>query len=161
MKTKFLVALCAFVSSLFAPPMTLEQRLADVEDRLDDVEFKSGLDKINFGLDFSTGLSESNIKITGTPNPTALATQPNQNQNYKAHNKWGMELNLNMNAAINSYTKFYGRLSMAKNFGMMDKANTNNPNDLDAGRDFRTTGRAKMKKPIQIYTTPLLSYRLI
>lgn len=142
MKTKFLVALCAFVSSLFAPPMTLEQRLADVEDRLDDVEFKSGLDKINFGLDFSTGLSESNIKITGTPNPTALATQPNQNQNYKAHNKWGMELNLNMNAAINSYTKFYGRLSMAKNFGMMDKANTNNPNDLDAGRDFRTSGQS-------------------
>lgn len=131
MKTKFLVALCAFVSSLFAPPMTLEQRLADVEDRLDDVEFKSGLDKINFGLDFSTGLSESNIKITGTPN-----------QNYKAHNKWGMELNLNMNAAINSYTKFYGRLSMAKNFGMMDRTNTNNPNDLDAGRDFRTSGQS-------------------
>lgn len=135
MKTKFgyLAALCAFVSSLFAPPMTLEQRLADVEDRLDVVEFKSGLDKINFGLDFSTGVSESNIKITGTPT---------QNQNYKAHNKWGMELNLNMNAAINSYTKFYGRLSMAKNFGMMDKTNTNNPNDLDAGRDFRTSGQS-------------------
>lgn len=135
MKTKFgyLVALCAFVSSLFAPPMTLEQRLADVEDRLDEVEFKSGLDKINFGLDFSTGVSESNIKITGTPT---------QNQNYKAHNKWGMELNLNMNAAINSYTKFYGRLSMAKNFGMMDRTNTNNPNDLDAGRDFRTSGQS-------------------
>lgn len=133
MKTKFgyLVALCAFVSSLFAPPMTLEQRLADVEDRLDEVEFKSGLDKINFGLDFSTGVSESNIKITGTPT-----------QNYKAHNKWGMELNLNMNAAINSYTKFYGRLSMAKNFGMMDRTNTNNPNDLDAGRDFRTSGQS-------------------
>lgn len=142
MKTKFLVALCAFVSSLFAPPMTLEQRLADVEDRLDDVEFKSGLDKINFGLDFSTGVSESNIKITQhnvTENGQAKL-QPNQN--YKAHNKWGMELNLNMNAAINSYTKFYGRLSMAKNFGMMDKANTNNPNDLDAGRDFRTSGQS-------------------
>lgn len=140
MKTKFgyLVALCAFVSSLFAPPMTLEQRLADVEDRLDEVEFKSGLDKINFGLDFSTGVSESNIKIT-----QHYVTENGQpNQNYKAHNKWGMELNLNMNAAINSYTKFYGRLSMAKNFGMMDRTNTNNPNDLDAGRDFRTSGQS-------------------
>lgn len=138
MKTKFLVALCAFATLLYAPPMTLEQRVADVEDRLDEVEFKSGLDKIKFGLDFSTGVSESNFKIT----QHTIATQNNPEQKYKAHNKWGMELNLNMNAPINSYTKFYGRLSMAKNFGMMDRTNTNNPNDLDAGRDFRTSGQS-------------------
>lgn len=138
MKTKFLVALCAFATLLYAPPMTLEQRVADVEDRLDEVEFKSGLDKIKFGLDFSTGVSESSFKIT----QHTIASQNNPEQKYKAHNKWGMELNLNMNAPINSYTKFYGRLSMAKNFGMMDRTNTNNPNDLDAGRDFRTSGQS-------------------
>lgn len=138
MKTKFLVALCAFATLLYAPPMTLEQRVADVEDRLDEVEFKSGLDKIKFGLDFSTGVSESNFKITDFN----IQAQNMPKQKYKAHNKWGMELNLNMNAPINSYTKFYGRLSMAKNFGMMDRTNTNNPNDLDAGRDFRTSGQS-------------------
>lgn len=134
MKTKLscLVALCAFTTSLFAPPMTLEQRVAETEDRLDEIEFQSGLDKIKFGLDFSTGVSESSYKIT-----TATTEQK-----YKAHNKWGMELNLNMNAPINSYTKFYGRLSMAKDYGMMDKTYTNHPNDLDAGRDFRTSGQS-------------------
>lgn len=134
MKTtlKYFVALGALASALFAPPMTLEQRVAETEDRLDEIEFQSGLDKIKFGLDFSTGASDSSYKIT-----TATAEQK-----YKAHNKWGMELNLNMNAAINSYTKFYGRLSMSKDYGMMDKSGTNNPNDLDAGRDFRTSGQS-------------------
>ena len=47
-----------------------------------------------------------------------------------------------MNANINSSTKFYGRLSMAKDYGMMDKSYTNQPNDLDAGRDFRTSGQS-------------------
>ena len=146
MKTKlsYLVALCAFTSSLFAPPMTLEQRVAETEDRLDAIEFQSGLDKIKFGLDFSTGASESSYKITEftSTNPITMQKSTTPEQKYKAHNKWGMELNLNMNAPINSYTKFYGRLSMSKNYGMMDNRQTNNPNDLDAGRDFRTSGQS-------------------
>lgn len=144
MKTtlKYFVALGALASALFAPPMTLEQRVSETEDRLDEIEFQSGLDKIKFGLDFSTGATDSSFKITEfkTMQNNAAVTVPEQK--YKAHNKWGMELHLNMNANINSSTKFYGRLSMAKDYGMMDKSYTNQPNDLDAGRDFRTSGQS-------------------
>ena len=140
MKTKFcyLVALCVFATSLFAAPRTTEGRLADLEDRLDDVEFQSGLDKINFGLDFSTGGGESWYKISERYSGTTLIPE----QKYSAHNKWGMELHLNMNAPINDYTKFYGRLSMAKNYGMMDKNGVHQPLDIDAGRDLRTSGQS-------------------
>lgn len=146
MKTKFcyLVALCVFATSLFAAPRTTEGRLADLEDRLDEIEFQSGLDKIKFGLDFSTGGGESWYKIgerytsaNGVP-----TLNPEQKQKYSAHNKWGMELHLNMNAPINSYTKFYGRLSMAKNYGMMDTNGVHQPLDIDAGRDLRTSGQS-------------------
>lgn len=141
MKTKFcyLVALCVFATSLFAAPRTTEGRLADLEDRLDGVEFQSGLDKINFGLDFSTGGGESWYKISERYRGTTL-TSPEQK--YSAHNKWGMELHLNMNAPINDYTKFYGRLSMAKNYGMMDTNGVHQPLDIDAGRDLRTSGQS-------------------
>ena len=140
MKTKFcyLVALCVFATSLFAAPRTTEGRLADLEDRLDGVEFQSGLDKINFGLDFSTGGGESWYKISERYSGTTLIPE----QKYSAHNKWGMELHLNMNAPINDYTKFYGRLSMAKNYGMMDKNGVHQPLDIDAGRDLRTSGQS-------------------
>lgn len=140
MKTTFcyLVALCVFATSLFAAPRTTEGRLADLEDRLDDVEFQSGLDKINFGLDFSTGGGESWYKISERYSGTTLIPE----QKYSAHNKWGMELHLNMNAPINDYTKFYGRLSMAKNYGMMDKNGVHQPLDIDAGRDLRTSGQS-------------------
>ncbi len=140
---RYLVALCAFATALFAPPLTMEGRLAQLEDRLDEVEFNSGLDRIKFGLDFTTGASESWYKIgerytTGSNNTATL----NPEQKYSAHNKWGMELNLNMNAPINSYTKFYGRLSMTKNYGMMDTKNVHSPLDTDAGRDFRQSGQS-------------------
>lgn len=140
MKTKFcyLVALCVFATSLFAAPRTTEGRLADLEDRLDDIEFQSGLDKINFGLDFSTGGGESWYKISERYSGTTLIPE----QKYSAHNKWGMELHLNMNAPINDYTKFYGRLSMAKNYGMMDTNGVHQPLDIDAGRDLRTSGQS-------------------
>lgn len=141
MKTTFcyLVALCVFATSLFAAPRTTEGRLADLEDRLDDVEFQSGLDKINFGLNFSTGGGESWYKISERYRGTTLVSPE---QKYSAHNKWGMELHLNMNAPINDYTKFYGRLSMAKNYGMMDTNGVHQPLDIDAGRDLRTSGQS-------------------
>lgn len=140
MKTKFcyLVALCVFATSLFAAPRTTEGRLADLEDRLDEIEFQSGLDKINFGLDFSTGGGESWYKISERYSGTTLIPE----QKYSAHNKWGMELHLNMNAPINDYTKFYGRLSMAKNYGMMDTNGVHQPLDIDAGRDLRSSGQS-------------------
>ena len=136
---RYLVALCAFCASLFAAPLTTEGRLAQIEDRLDDIEFQSGLDKIKFGLDFTTGASESWYKIGERYQGTTLVSSE---QKYSAHNKWGMQLNLNMNAPINSYTKFYGRLSMTKNYGMMDTSNVHNPLDTDAGRDFRQSGQS-------------------
>ena len=140
MKTKFcyLVALCVFATSLFAAPRTTEGRLADLEDRLDEIEFQSGLDKIKFGLDFSTGGGESWYKISERLATTGIIPE----QKYSAHNKWGMELHLNMNAPINSYTKFYGRLSMAKNYGMMDTTSVTEPQDTDAGRDLRSSGQS-------------------
>ncbi len=137
---RYLVALCAFCASLFAAPLTTEGRLAQIEDRLDDIEFQSGLDKIKFGLDFTTGASESWYKIG--ERYTSGSTTPTAEEKYSAHNKWGMQLNLNMNAPINSYTKFYGRLSMTKNYGMMDTSNVHNPLDTDAGRDFRQSGQS-------------------
>ena len=48
------------------------------------------------------------------------------------------ELHLNMNADINDKTKFYGRLSMAKNWSQMGWSGS--PYDLDAGRNTRTSG---------------------
>ena len=141
MKTtlKYLVALATLASAVFAAPMTLEQRVGDVEDRLDEIEFQSGLDKIKFGLDFSTGGGESWYKIGERLATTGIIPE----QKYSAHNKWGMELHLNMNAPINSYTKFYGRLSMAKNYGMMDTTNgVHQPLDTDAGRDLRSSGQS-------------------
>ena len=141
MKTKFcyLVALCVFATSLFAAPRTTEGRLADLEDRLDEIEFQSGLDKIKFGLDFSTGGGESWYKISERYSGTTLVSPE---QKYSAHNKWGMELHLNMNAPINDYTKFYGRLSMTKNYGMMDTNGVHQPLDIDAGRDLRSSGQS-------------------
>lgn len=48
------------------------------------------------------------------------------------------ELHLNMNADINDKTKFYGRLSMAKNWSQMGWSGS--PLDLDAGRNTRSSG---------------------
>ena len=89
MKTKFcyLVALCVFATSLFAAPRTTEGRLADLEDRLDDIEFQSGLDKIKFGLDFSTGGGESWYKIGERYTSANGVPTLNPEQKYSAHNK--------------------------------------------------------------------------
>ncbi len=148
---RYFVALCAFCGLLFAAPRTTEGRLAELEDRLDEIEFNSGLDKIKFGLDFSVGVSETMYKMPayGVANADGSVTI-NPAENYYAHNKWAMELNLNMSANINDYTKFYGRLSMAKNFGMMDRnldggfaysESVHNVLDIDAGRNVRVSGQ--------------------
>ena len=141
-KFRYLAALCALYSLAFAAPLTTEGRLADLEDRLDDIEFQAGLDKIKFGLDFSTGVNESWFKIGERYTSSGGTATLNPEDKFKAHNKWAMELNLNMNAAINDYTKFYGRLSMAKNYGMLDTASVHSPVDTDAGRDLRTSGQS-------------------
>lgn len=82
------------------------------------------MSKVKFGLEFSTAVSNTNYKVSG--------------QDYSANNKWMNELHLNMNADINDKTKFYGRLSMAKNWSQMGWSGT--PYDLDAGRNTRSSG---------------------
>ncbi len=102
----------------------VKAELADLNDRADETEFQAALSKVKFGLEFSTAVSNTNYKVSG--------------QDYSANNKWMNELHLNMNADINDKTKFYGRLSMAKNWSQMGWSGS--PYDLDAGRNTRTSG---------------------
>lgn len=102
----------------------VKAELADLNDRADETEFQAALSKVKFGLEFSTAISNTNYKVSG--------------QDYSANNKWMNELHLNMNADINDKTKFYGRLSMAKNWSQMGWSGT--PYDLDAGRNTRSSG---------------------
>lgn len=107
--------------------------LDDLSDRADANEFQAALSKVKFGLEFSTAVSNTNFnhipytegKVSGY-------------KDYSVNNKWMMELHLNMNADINDRTKFYGRLSMAKNWSQMGWSGL--PYDLDAGRNTRTSG---------------------
>ncbi|OEW16583.1 hypothetical protein AJ938_07715 [Campylobacter sp. BCW_6879] len=102
----------------------VKAELADLNDRADETEFQAALSKVKFGLEFSTAVSNTNYKVSG--------------QDYSANNKWMNELHLNMNADINDKTKFYGRLSMAKNWSQMGWSGS--PYDLDAGRNTRASG---------------------
>lgn len=102
----------------------VKAELADLNDRADETEFQAALSKVKFGLEFSTVVSNTNYKVSG--------------QDYSANNKWMNELHLNMNADINNKTKFYGRLSMAKNWSQMGWSGS--PYDLDAGRNTRSSG---------------------
>ncbi|MGJ9073992.1 outer membrane tyrosine kinase [Campylobacter jejuni] len=102
----------------------VKAELADLNDRADETEFQAALSKVKFGLEFSTAVSNTNYKVSG--------------QDYSANNKWMNELHLNMNADINNKTKFYGRLSMTKNWSQMGWSGS--PYDLDAGRNTRSSG---------------------
>ncbi|EKN1409320.1 DUF3373 family protein [Campylobacter jejuni] len=138
MKTKFslILSACLLSSSLFAKNTDdeitklqkqlaqIQAELADLNDRADETEFQAALSKVKFGLEFSTAVSNTNYKVSG--------------QDYSANNKWMNELHLNMNADINDKTKFYGRLSMAKNWSQMGWSGS--PLDLDAGRNTRSSG---------------------
>ncbi|TKX34258.1 outer membrane tyrosine kinase [Campylobacter taeniopygiae] len=114
--------------------------LADLNDRADDNEFQAALSKVKFGLEFSNAVSNTNYKLPTT--------------SYHANNKWMMELHLNMNADINEKTKFYGRLSMAKNWSQMGWVG--GPLELDAGRNTRTSGPALYvdRAYLDYYITP-------
>lgn len=98
----------------------LEETIDELEERADDNELQAALSKIKFGLDFNTTLSNFFINDDGTK-----LTQPN---------RWAMGLYLNMNANINEYTKFTGRLSMTKAFGDISWGMPQLINALDAGR---------------------------
>ncbi|TQR60648.1 DUF3373 family protein [Campylobacter troglodytis] len=149
MKTKFTVATCLLASFLAAAPLSIEQRVAELEDRMDENEFQAGLDKLKFSLEFTVGVGEQRISLKGPRNQAlnnGLGSYANHNKAYWQHNKWANELNLNIQANINDYTKFYGRLSMAKNWGMMDPTYDTHALDIEAGRSTRVSGQ-------QLYVT--------
>lgn len=133
------VALSALISSVaFSAPApkgkTLEQRVGALEgdvdelnERMDENELSAALSKVKFGLDFNTSVNNVTAK-------SGSATT-------KYNNRWIMGLYLNMNADVNKYTKFTGRLSMTKAFGDLEWvagasgiSTTNAIGSLDAGR---------------------------
>ncbi|RAX54453.1 hypothetical protein CCY99_03645 [Helicobacter sp. 16-1353] len=106
----------------------LEESIAELQERADENELQAALSKIKFGLEFNTMVSNFFIKNPlGLGIPESQKTQPN---------RWAMGLYLNMNADINDYTKFTGRLSMSKAFGDLSIQGNGNPSPLDAGRGF-------------------------
>ncbi|MBK1972648.1 DUF3373 family protein [Campylobacter sp. TTU-622] len=125
--------------------------LDDLSDRADANEFQAALSKVKFGLEFSTAVSNTNFNhIPYTEGATSGY------KDYSVNNKWMMELHLNMNADINDRTKFYGRLSMAKNWSQMGWSGL--PYDLDAGRNTRTSGAVLYvdRAYLDYYITPNL-----
>lgn len=102
---------------------SLQKDIDELNDRLDANELAATLNKVKFGLDFNTSVNN----ITSKNHDTGAKSNFN--------NRWMMGLYLNMNADINSYTKFTGRLSMTKAFGDLEWMNpTNYIGSLDAGR---------------------------
>lgn len=119
--------------SSFAYGATIEQRLTSLEkdmdemnDRVDQNELQATLNKVKFGLDFNTSVNNITSKGTTAAGPVDI----------KNNNAWMMGLYLNMNADVNSYTKFTGRLSMTKAFGdiQLGYPAADGIGTLDAGR---------------------------
>ncbi|MDE7216976.1 MAG: hypothetical protein K2N20_02645, partial [Helicobacter sp.] len=84
----------------------LQQRLDEAEERADEIEFEATLSKVKFGLEFSNSIASFNTSNgNGTTN----------------HNggKFATEVHLNMNAQVNNRTKFSGRLSIMRGWGVM------------------------------------------
>lgn len=111
-------------SALAATLDSLQKDIDELNDRVDANELAATLNKVKFGLEFTTALNNIQKKdhATGTT------------ENYK--NRWAMGLYLNMNADVNKYTKFTGRLSMTKAFGDIDLGYpaVGTIGSLDAGR---------------------------
>ncbi len=111
-------------SALAATLDSLQKDIDELNDRVDANELAATLNKVKFGLEFTTALNniQSKNHTTGTT------------ENYK--NRWAMGLYLNMNADVNKYTKFTGRLSMTKAFGDIDLGYpaVGTIGSLDAGR---------------------------
>lgn len=116
----------------------LEKDMEDVNDRVDENEVKAALSKVRFSLEFNA--SYSNIYSRGRYPTATTAAAPGVDSNFP--NLWTMALYLNMNADINKYTKFTGRLSMTKAFGdltwssggAINSGSTGGIGALDAGR---------------------------
>ncbi|WP_238700297.1 DUF3373 family protein [Helicobacter jaachi] len=119
--------------SSLANAATIEERLKalesdvnEINDRVDANEVAATLNKVKFGMEFNTSVNNiTHREKTGGAN---------LKENY--NNRWMMGLYLNMNADINKYTKFTGRLSMTKAFGDLESGYplVGTLGTLDAGR---------------------------
>lgn len=105
----------------------IEKNIEELQGRADDNELQAALSKVKFGLDFNTTVSNFFID-----NAIVGKIRTNLNQ----PNRWAMGLYLNMNAYINDYTKFTGRLSMTKAFGDINWGTPSTIGVLDAGRGY-------------------------
>lgn len=113
----------ALAASIDQRVNSLEKDVSELNDRVDANELAATLSKVKFGLEFNTSVNNVFSKTSGAPQ-----------QDYT--NRWMMGLYLNMNADINDYTKFTGRLSMTKAFGDIQLGYPINDGigALDAGR---------------------------
>jgi len=95
-----------------------EERVSEVEERLDDVEFRSYTDKLSFGVGMRVESNNYSNELTDGSKFSATVNR--------------VKLNLNMKAKITDDMKFVGKLSMYKNFG--DQTERDYNNDYAQGR---------------------------
>lgn len=100
----------------------VEQRITDLEERMDAVEVESELSKVKFSLEFTTAMNNFQSDARDASQSVAESL------------KWSAGLYLNMNANVNKYTKFTGRLSMTKAFGDLAWNPQIFPDPFSAGR---------------------------
>lgn len=83
----------------------IKNNIGDIEERLDVVEMRSYLDKIQLGLGFKTEANNIQTKYANGSSPA------------KEDIIFRTKLNINMKASISDSLKFTGRLSSYKNWG--------------------------------------------
>ncbi len=109
---------------------SIRAELTELNDRTDEVEFASGLDKVKIGFDFTTAVSNTNFD---------LAQNSANAEKYHNNNKWYNEFHLNMFADVNERTKFYGRLAVAKGWNALWPSSGKELSlDADAGRSIKS-----------------------
>lgn len=117
----------ALAASIDQRVNSLEKDVSELNDRVDANELAATLSKVKFGLEFNTSVNNVFTEASGKP-------QEDFKEDFT--NRWMMGLYLNMNADINDYTKFTGRLSMTKAFGdiQLGYPTSDGIGALDAGR---------------------------
>lgn len=75
----------------------------ELEDRIDEVETATLVNKVNFGLELRTRLDN-------------FSTEAASGKDYDRSSVWSNRFRLNMDSQITRYMKFSGRLSMYKNW---------------------------------------------
>ncbi|RAX57187.1 hypothetical protein CCZ01_06905 [Helicobacter monodelphidis] len=100
---------------------SMQDSLGEMEERIDQNELSSTLNKVKFGLEVSTSASNLNFKDKDTA--------------YHNNGKIASEVHLNM-AARTERLNFTGRLSIAKSWG--DMGWNGLPSELEAGRGFES-----------------------